>query len=337
MNRGGKSRLVHEFHDWITEQPDLVGWRQGRCLPYGEGVSFWALGEVVKAQAGILESDDEAEAREKLAAAIDAVIAVDGDRAWLRSRLGPLVGLTDPSGGGGQPRSEQETFTAWRLFLEAVARDRPLVVVVEDVHWADPALLGFIEHLVVWSEGAAILVVVTARPEVYERSPAWGGGRRKAATVALGPLTAGETGQLLAALLAGVLLPAEMQTTLAERAGGNPLYAEQFARLIADRGLLTSGGAGPGSCRRRSCRCPTPWPRGAMLMNQEAAAGWSEYGHLLEHGRTLAALGRCTLELGEPHAEKALTAAAAIFSRLRAKPLLAETQRLLGEASPGPP
>jgi tetratricopeptide (TPR) repeat protein len=243
----GKSRLVREFHAWITEQPDLVGWRQGRCLPYGEGVSFWALGGMVKAQAGILESDDEAQAREKLATAIDAVAAVDEDRAWLRSRLGPLVGLTGPAGVSGQPRIQQETFTAWRRFLEAVARDRPLVVVVvEDVHWADAALLEFIEHLVTWSEGAAILLVVTARPEVYDRSPAWGGGRRNATTVALGPLTTGETGQLVAALLAGVVLPAEMQTTLAERAGGNPLYAEQFARLIADRGLLAGGGAAPG-------------------------------------------------------------------------------------------
>ena len=242
----GKSRLVGEFHAWVTEQPDLVGWRQGRCLPYGDGVSFWALGEVVKAQAGILESDGEAEAREKLGTAIDAVAAVDQDRAWLESRLGPLVGLTDPSSAGGQPRSQQETFTAWRVFLEAVARDRPLVLLVEDVHWADPALLGFIEHLVVWSEGAAILVVVTARPEVYDRSPSWGGGRRNATTVALGPLTAVETGQLLAALLSGVALPAEMQTMLAERAGGNPLYAEQFARLIVDLGLLTNSGEGPG-------------------------------------------------------------------------------------------
>jgi class 3 adenylate cyclase/tetratricopeptide (TPR) repeat protein len=242
----GKSRLVREFHAWVTEQPDLVGWRQGRCLPYGEGISFWALGEVVKAQAGILESDDEAAAREKLASVIDAIAPVDEDRAWLRSRLGPLVGLTDPSGTGGQPRSQQETFTAWRLFLEAVAHDRPLVVVVEDVHWADPALLEFLEHLVAWSEGAPILVVVTARPEVYERSPAWGGGRRNATTVALGPLTATETGQLLAVLLAEVVLPAEMRTALAERAGGNPLYAEQFARLIVDRGLLAKGGAEPG-------------------------------------------------------------------------------------------
>jgi tetratricopeptide (TPR) repeat protein len=241
----GKSRLVREFHAWITEQPDLVGWRQGRCLPYGEGVSFWALGEVVKAQAGILESDGEAETRTKLAAAIDAVAAADEDQAWLRSRLGPLVGLTDPSGGG-HPGSQQETFTAWRLFLEAVARDRPLVVVVEDVHWADPALLEFIEHLVAWSEGAAIMVVVTARPEVFDRSPAWGGERRNATSMALGPLTAAETGQLLAALLAGVEFPAEMQTTLAERVGGNPLYAEQFARLIADRGPPVKGGAGPG-------------------------------------------------------------------------------------------
>ena len=242
----GKSRLVGEFHAWITGQPDLVGWRQGRCLPYGEGVSFWALGEVVKAQAGILESDGEAEAREKLASAIDAVAAVDEDGAWLRSRLGPLVGLTDPSSASGQARSQQETFAAWRFFLEAVARDRPLVLVVEDIHWADPALLEFIEDLVAWSEGAAILVVVTARPEVYERSPAWGGGRRNATTVALGPLTAAETGQLLAGLLAEVVLSAEVQTTLAERAGGNPLYAEQFARLIGDRGLLTGGGAEPG-------------------------------------------------------------------------------------------
>jgi len=242
----GKSRLVREFHAWITEQPDLVGWRQGRCLPYGEGISFWALGEVVKAQAGILESDDQAEAREKLASAIDALAAVDEDRAWLRSRLGPLVGLTDPSGTGGQPRSQQETFTAWRLFLEAVAHDRPLVVVVEDVHWADPALLEFLEHLVAWSEGAAILVVVTARPEVYERTPAWGSGRRNATTVALGPLTADETGQLLAALLTEVVLPAETHTALAERADGNPLYAEQFARLIVDRGMLTKGEAEPG-------------------------------------------------------------------------------------------
>jgi tetratricopeptide (TPR) repeat protein len=242
----GKSRLIREFYAWITEQPDLVGWRQGRCLPYGEGISFWALGEVVKAQAGILESDGEAEAREKLTTAINAVAVADEDRAWLRSRLGPLVGLTDPSGVGGQPRGQQETFTAWRFFLEAVARDRPLVLVVEDVHWADPALLEFIEYLVAWSEGAAILVIVTARPEIYERSPVWGGGRRNATTVALGPLTADETGQLLAAFLAGVILPAEMQTTLVERIGGNPLYAEQFARLIGDRGLLTTDGAGPG-------------------------------------------------------------------------------------------
>ena len=233
----GKSRLVRELARVADDAPGLISWRQGHCLPYGDGVTFWALGEIVKAQAGILESDGEAAARAKLTTAVQAVAAED--RAWLIARLGPLVGLT---GDTGVSAAQEESFTAWRRFLEAAAAQRPLVVVVEDAQWADPALLGFLEHLVDWAEGVALLVVVTARPELYAHAPAWGGGKRNATTLALRPLADAETAQLLAALLDTAVLPAEAQAALLDRAGGNPLYAEQFVRLISEQGLLTRRG-----------------------------------------------------------------------------------------------
>jgi class 3 adenylate cyclase/tetratricopeptide (TPR) repeat protein len=233
----GKSRLVRELAGAADDAAELISWRQGHCLPYGDGVTFWALGEIVKAQAGILESDGEAAARAKLTTAVEAVTAED--RAWLIARLGPLIGLT---GDTGVSAAQEESFTAWRRFLEAAAAQHPLVVVVEDAHWADPALLGFLEHLVDWAEGVALLVVVTARPELYAHAPAWGGGKRNATTLALRPLADAETAQLLAALLDTAVLPAEAQAALLERAGGNPLYAEQFVRLISEQGLLTRRG-----------------------------------------------------------------------------------------------
>jgi class 3 adenylate cyclase/tetratricopeptide (TPR) repeat protein len=234
----GKSRLVRELFAVVDDAPELISWRQGHCLPYGDGVTFWALGEIVKAEAGILESDDEAAAQAKLTTAVEAVTAED--QAWLIARLGPLVGLTGTA--DTTAPAQEESFTAWRRFLEAAAADSPLVVVVEDAHWADPALLGFLEHLVDWSEGVALLVVVTARPELYAHAPAWGGGKRNATTLALRPLADAETAQLLAALLDAAVLPAEVQAALLERAGGNPLYAEQFVRLVTEQGLLTRRG-----------------------------------------------------------------------------------------------
>jgi class 3 adenylate cyclase/tetratricopeptide (TPR) repeat protein len=233
----GKSRLVRELAGVADEAAELISWRQGHCLPYGDGVTFWALGEIIKSEAGILESDGEVAARAKLATAVEAVTAED--RAWLIARLGPLVGLT---GETGVSAAQEESFTAWRRFLEAAAAERPLVVVVEDAQWADPALLGFVEHLVDWAEGVALLVVVTARPELYAHAPAWGGGKRNATTLALRPLADAETAQLLAALLDAAVLPAGAQAALLERAGGNPLYAEQFVRLITEQGLLTRRG-----------------------------------------------------------------------------------------------
>jgi class 3 adenylate cyclase/tetratricopeptide (TPR) repeat protein len=235
----GKSRLVAEFRSFVDYQPEIVFWRQGRCLPYGEGITFWALGEVVKGQAGILDSDSPKEASEKLSLSIQGVVEESSEHEWLEARLAPLAGLS-PEATGAAERSE--SFAAWRRFLEAVAATRPLIVIFEDLHWADGALLEFVEHLVDWSTGVPLLIVCPARPELYEREPSWGGGKRNSTTISLSPLTGEETVRLLAALFGQAVLPAETQAALLEHAGGNPLYAEEFVRMLSDRGILTPQG-----------------------------------------------------------------------------------------------
>jgi class 3 adenylate cyclase/tetratricopeptide (TPR) repeat protein len=230
----GKSRLVAELLRFVDDWPDLVRWRQGRCLPYGNGVTFWALGEIVKAEAGILESDSPEAATAKL----DAALPEDApDRDWLRQRLAPLVGLAASS-----VAEREEGFTAWRRFLELIAERNPAVFVFEDLHWADDAILAFIEHLADWSEGVPMLLVATARPELYERQPAWAGGKRNATSINLSPLNDSETARLISVLLESAVIPAEVQSLLVERTGGNPLYAEEYVRLLRDRGLLVKSG-----------------------------------------------------------------------------------------------
>ena len=228
----GKSRIVYELSRIVDEDPELVTWRQGRCLPYGEGVSFWALGEMVKAEAGILESDGPEAAAEKLASAVAAAVP-EADAAWVKRRLGPLVGLTGEETSHG---AREEGFPAWRRFLEGVAERGPTVLVFEDLHWADDGLLDFLDELAEYTTGVPLLVVCTARPELLAKRPVWGGGRTNAVTLSLPPLSEDETGRLVDNLLKQAVLPAELQRALLERAGGNPLYAEEFARLLAERG-----------------------------------------------------------------------------------------------------
>jgi class 3 adenylate cyclase/tetratricopeptide (TPR) repeat protein len=225
----GKSRLVTELFAHIDAKSGPTRWRQGRCLPYGEGIAFWALGEIIKAEFGILESDSPAQAAAKLGHALPAD---DPDRAWLEARLAPLVGA------GGEPAAQEESFTAWQRFCESLASERPAVLVFEDLHWADVALLSFLEHLADWSQGVPLLLLCTARPELYERHRTWAAGLRDATTINLAPLSDDETARLISALLDRTVLPAETQRALLERAGGNPLYAEEFVRLLADRELL---------------------------------------------------------------------------------------------------
>ena len=230
----GKTRLCAELFHYLEDRPGLVTWRQGRCLPYGEGIALWALGEIVKAESGILESDSPEQAGAKL----DQTLATDDpDRAWLKARLGTLVGA------GGEPAAQEESFTAWRRFCESLASERPAVLLFEDLHWADEALLSFLEHLADWSEGVPLLLLCTARPEIYEHHPGWSGGLRNAQTINLGSLSDEETARLLSSLLGRAVLPADTQQALLARAGGNPLYAEEFVRLLADRDLLSSSSA----------------------------------------------------------------------------------------------
>ena len=223
----GKSRLCAELFHHLEDRPGLTRWRQGRCLPYGDGIAFWALGEIVKAECGILESDSQEEAEAKLEQALPAA---DLDFAWLKARLAPLVGA------GGEPAALEESFAAWRRVLESWAEGRETVLVFEDLHWADEALLSFLEHLADWAEGVPLVLLCTARPELYERHSGFGANARNAQSINLAPLSEGETARLIAALLERAVLPAETQRELLERAGGNPLYAEEFVRLLTDRG-----------------------------------------------------------------------------------------------------
>jgi class 3 adenylate cyclase len=225
----GKSRLVGELFIKLEHEADLTNWRRGRSLPYGEGGALWAFGDMVKAQAGILESDAAAEAERKLHEAVVAALAEE-DVQWVEERLRPLIGL------GGKTGAREEYFGAWRRFVEALAAQRPTVLVFEDVHWGNDELLDFIDEVVGWVTDVPLLVIATARPELFDRRPNWGGGKRNALTISLAPLADSETARLLAALLGQRLLPAEQQRELLARAGGNPLYAEQFALMFAERG-----------------------------------------------------------------------------------------------------
>jgi class 3 adenylate cyclase/tetratricopeptide (TPR) repeat protein len=236
----GKSRMVAELRLLVDEQPQPLVWRQGRCLPYGEGITFWALGEIVKAQAGVLESDGPEQAAQKLAAAVAEVVQDTSERVWFQAMLAPLVGAGGAESEGAVERSQ--SFTAWRRFVESIASTGPLVLVFEDLHWADDAMLEFVEHLVDRAMEVPLLVLCTARPELYERRAGWGGGKRNSTTVSLSPLTVQETAQLIGLLLSQAVLPTETQGALLERAGGNPLYAEEFVRMLGDRGILERAG-----------------------------------------------------------------------------------------------
>jgi class 3 adenylate cyclase len=235
----GKSRLVFELFAALDQEPELIYWRQGRCLPYGEGVTYWALTEMVKAHAGILETDSTEQVQQKLADVVAEALEGASDREWVEAHLRPLVGLADGEHTGSD--RQVEAFAAWRRFLEAMAERSPLVLVFEDLHWADDSLLDFIDHLVDWASGVPILVVCTARPELLSRRADWGGGKPNAATISLSPLSDEETARLVHTLLERAVLPVDVQGTLIERAGGNPLYAEEFARMVDELGEDGSG------------------------------------------------------------------------------------------------
>jgi len=227
----GKSRLVQELAGHLDREPEMIRWRVGRARPYGEGVAFAPIADIVKAESGVLDSDTPSTVSDKLAKAVDVLVEEPAEAGWLRARLAPLLGLGEVAGA-----DRVESFTAWRRVLEAMAAQHPTVLVFEDLHWADPALLDLLDEVVVRSSDLPLLVLCVARPELYERRPSWGGGKRNATTISLHPLSEREISMLVSALLDPAALSPETRAALLERAGGNPLYAEEFARMLAEGG-----------------------------------------------------------------------------------------------------
>ena len=222
----GKTRLVEEF---LTGVGDHASMHRGRCLSYGEGITFWPVDEIVRSICRVLEADESAAfsmaLRDRLAGADDA----DSVAASVEGLLGLGLERVDL----------QDGFWAVRRLMEHVAREQPVVVLFDDIHWAEPTLLDLIEHLADWSREAPILLLCTARPELLDLRPNWGGGKSNAATTLLEPLSADEAGLLLDNLL-GSEIPQEARERIVAGAEGNPLFVEEMLGMLVDQGLLVA-------------------------------------------------------------------------------------------------
>jgi class 3 adenylate cyclase/tetratricopeptide (TPR) repeat protein len=231
----GKSRLAWEFEKYLDGVADNVLWHRGRCLAYGDGVAYWALAEMVRMRALIAEEDAPEEAVSKLRTMLEERVGDAEERAWLEPRLAHLLGLAEQASG-----DRQDLFSAWRLFFERLAEQSPVVLVFEDLQWADAALLDFVEHLLEWSHSHPLFVLALARPELAERRPGFGAAGRNATTLSLEPLSPDAMDELLEGFAPG--LPHDLRARILERAEGVPLYAVETVRMLLDRGLLEREG-----------------------------------------------------------------------------------------------
>jgi class 3 adenylate cyclase/tetratricopeptide (TPR) repeat protein len=239
----GKSRLLREFERELAGRPQPVPMRRGRCLPFGTRVAYWPLSEMLRAECGIVDGDPSTVAFGKLEGRLRPLLAAqEGDDDATR-RIAPLARLVGVEGAIGQgtaehedPQSARESFFgAVRAVLEAIAAEDPLVLAWEDIHWADEGMLDLIEYLSRWLR-APVLQVCLAREELLERAPGWGAARRAASSIFLEPLAASETRDLIAGLLVDGQVTSEVIDPLTERAGGNPLFAEELVQRISEEG-----------------------------------------------------------------------------------------------------
>jgi len=221
----GKSRLVAEFLSALVGRATTV---RGRCLSYGDGITFWPVAEVVREAACLNGEETPKEARSRIA----AFLVDEDDAALVAARVSELVGLADAGAG-------EESFWAVRKLLEALARDRPLVVVLDDVNWGEPTFLDLVEHIAEWSRGAPILLVCLARPELLDERPAWAGGKLNSTSLLLEPLNDEEFDLLVSAHLGPGTLEEEVRAQIMQVAQGNPLFVEETVALLLGEGLLT--------------------------------------------------------------------------------------------------
>jgi class 3 adenylate cyclase len=222
----GKTRLVREFWEQIASEVPEPLRRTGRCLPYGQGITYWPLGEILKEHFGILETDPPDDVRLRL-----------GEHGI----LGLTVGL-DVAGDLHPLAVRDRLHASWVDFVEALAAERPLVVLVEDIHWAEPALLDLLDRLLTDVRGP-LLLIATARPELFDLRPAWGGARRDASTLELEALSSEAAVGMLGQLLAGEL-PDYLSQMVVRQAEGNPFFVEELIGSLIDQGLLTRANGG---------------------------------------------------------------------------------------------
>jgi class 3 adenylate cyclase/tetratricopeptide (TPR) repeat protein len=227
----GKSRLAWEFLKYVDGLAETVFWHRGRSPAYGEGITFWALADMVRMRAGITEAEDPVQARTKLAASVAEFVSEPEERRWVEQGLAHLLGLAEAPVG-----DREELFSAWRTFFERIAERGATVLVFEDLQWADAGLIDFIESIVEWSRTRAILVLTLSRPELLERRASWGAGQRHFTALHLEPLDAKAMVELLRGFVVG--LPDTVVEHVLQRAEGVPLYAVETIRMLVDREQL---------------------------------------------------------------------------------------------------
>ena len=237
----GKSRLLRELMNSLAESDTPPTIRRGQCPPYGAGIAYWALAEVLNDEFDIRDTDAPEAAWEKLRSGVAALMRELGDESSGERNAALLaipLGLEPPEelkqAEADPQRMREALFSAARAAVEAIARRRTLVLAIDDIHWADEGMLDLIDHLTRWVRAPLLLVCLT-RDELLERRPGWGGGRRNATTISLEPLTENETRELVAALMPGSDNgSADVVPQVAERSGGNPLFAEEMVNRLLE-------------------------------------------------------------------------------------------------------
>ncbi len=228
----GKSRLAWELSKYADGLVEDTWWHVGRCPAYGDGIAFWALGEMIRQRAGLLETDDEATTRSRIGETVREWITDEAEQRWVEPALLALLAIEASAA------APEQLFGAWRTFFERIAGRGTVVLVFEDLHEADPGLLAFIDHLVEWSRALPFFVLTLARPELLERRSDWGAGKRSFASVSLEPLADAAMRELLDGLVPG--LPEPAAGAIVSRADGVPLYAVETVRMLLDDGKLVA-------------------------------------------------------------------------------------------------